>query len=203
MKNNKVPLILSIVALLGVVLLFVDRLSNKSPKQDKNQTEQVTSSQKIVFVNLDTVLNHYDLYNALSLKLMEKQSELEKELQSKTLSLQNRAYKLQQDYAQHLITSATYQEKAQKLSDEQYQLQVWQEEKTYELTDDQMALTQRIYDSIINVVNEINADKKYNLVISNSLGGTLLYGDPEWNITDTVVSVLNSKLPDNFLDSIQ
>ncbi|MBN2890612.1 MAG: OmpH family outer membrane protein [Bacteroidales bacterium] len=201
MKTNKISLIISIVALVGVLLLFVDKLSNKtgSTNNDENSTE-IVNNLGIVYVNLDTVLNNYDLYNALSLGLMQKQQDLEKELQSKMLSLQNRAYQLQSQYSQHLITTQNYQDKAQNLSDEQMQLQQWQEEKSYELQEDQMMLTQRVYDSIVNVVNEVNINKQYNLVISNSIGGTLLYGNPDWNITDTIVTILNSKVDANFLN---
>lgn len=201
MKNNKISLIISIVALIGVILLLVDKVSNKSTNKKHSETEnlELAENTRIVYVNLDSVFNGYDLYNVLSLQLIQKQQDLEKELQSKMLSLQNRAYQLQQQYSQHLITTQNYQEKAQKMSDEQMQLQAWQEQKSYELNEDQMLLTERVYDSVVSVVNEINIDKKYDIIISNTAGGALLYGNPEWNITNQVIKMLNSKLDDSFM----
>lgn len=196
MKNNKISLVISLIALVGVIILLIGKFSNKS----QNGTAPANTNNgdlQIAYVNIDSAVNSYDLYNKLSLTLMQKQQDLEKELQSKMLSLQNRAYKLQQQYSQHLVTTQSYQEKAQKLSDEQVSLQSWQEQKSYELNEDQMNLTQRVYDSIVNVVNEINTDKKYDLVISNTTGGTLLYGNPAWNITNEVVKRLNSKVDAN------
>ncbi len=199
MKNDKISLIISIIALVGVIVLSIDRISNKSEKKDTDVPKTEMKNAEIVFVNIDSVLNRYDLYNVLSLQLIEKQQNLEKELQSKGLSLQNRAYKLQQQYAQHLITTQNYQEKAQKLTDEQMQLQTWQEQKALELNEDQMILTERVYDSIVSAVSTLNADKTYNLVINNATGGTLLYGDPELDITEAVIELLNKDVNTNAL----
>ena len=199
MKNNKITLIISIVALVGVILLFVDKLSHKTPDSDKNTSTHTSGDISIAYVNLDSVLNNFDLYNVLSLNLMEKQQDLESELQSKMLSLQNRAYQLQQQYSQHLITTQGYQEKGQKLSDDQMLIQQWQEEKMYELQEDQMLMEQRIMDSVKSAVTEVNANKQYDLILNNSAGITLFYGNPDWNISDTVISILNNKIDINSL----
>lgn len=193
MKNNKLSLIISIIALIGVILLFVFHFSGN--KSDKNEQTKVAKNSAIVYVNMDSVLTSYDLYNALSLQLGKKQQDLQKQLQSKMLSLQNRAYQLQQKFSQHLITTQDYQTKGQKLTDEQNQLQKWQQTKAMELQEDETNLNQRVYDSIVNVVKIINKDKTYNLVISNATGGTLLYGDPDWDITAQVTKLLNDRAP--------
>lgn len=201
MKNNKISLIISIIALTGVILLLVKNFSHENHDADEHSsTTQNSGNLNIVYVNLDSAFSNYDLYNILSLNLGQKQQDLEKELQSKMLSLQNRAYQLQQQYSQHLITTQAYQEKGQKLSDDQMLIQQWQEEKLYELQEDQMLLEQRIYDSITVIINEINADKKYDLIITNTSMGTLLYGAPELNITNTVIELLNDKVDSNFLN---
>jgi len=151
MKNNKLPLIISLVALVGVILLLVFHFTEANNKDNKQKLE--TKNTTIAYVNIDSIVNNYDYYNALSLQLAKKQQDLETQLQSKMLSLQNRAYQLQQKMSQHLITSQDYQQKGQKLSDEQAQLQQWQQQKGLELQEDQMNLTNRVYDSIVNVVN--------------------------------------------------
>jgi outer membrane protein len=190
MKNNKISLFISIAALVGVVLLFIKVFTGS----DKKTPDVEQKDSKIVYVNLDSVLISYDLYNALSLQLQQKQTDLENQLNSKMLSLQNRANQLQNQYAQHLITTENYQTQAEKLSNEQLQLQQWQQDKSLELNEDQLALTQRVYDSIVSVVKYINADSKYDIIISNTTGGTLLYGNPNWDITTQVVKILNERV---------
>jgi outer membrane protein len=198
MKNNKISLIISIVALVGILMLFVDKLSNNDGDSNEgNQTTQISSDFKIAFVNVDTAMESYDLYNVLSLQLMQKQQDLENQLQSKMLSLQNRANQLQQQYGQHLITTQAYQEKGQNLSNEQIMLQQWQEEKMYELQEDQMLMLNQVSDSVMSVINEINKNKKYDYIINNTAGSTLLYGNEDFNITDEVIVLLNKKYNNN------
>jgi len=192
MKTNKLPLIISIVALVGVILLLINNIAKKTPS-DKNETTQTTGDISIAVYYLDTVVSKYDLYNQLSLELAQKQQDLEKELQSKMMSLQNRAYQLQTQYSQHLITSQKYQEQADKMTNEQMQLQQWQETKSYELNEDQMQLTERVYDSIMSVINTINADKKYNLIFGTPYGATISYADPNWDISPLVIKMLNER----------
>ena len=202
MKNNKISLIISIVALVGVLLLFVDKMSDKDNDSNNTHTPQATGDIKIAYVNLDSVLNDYDLYNVLSLQLTQKQQDLQNELQTKSLSLQNRANQLQQQYSQHLITTQTYQEKGQKMSDEQIQLQQWQETKAYELQEDQMLMTQRVLDSVNNIIAEFNANGKYDFIINTNFNNmALLYGNPNFNISDTIITLLNKKINTSALDS--
>jgi Skp family chaperone for outer membrane proteins len=200
MKTNKLPLIISIIALVGVILLLIDKVAKKTPSSKNDETTQTTGELNIAVYYLDTVVSKYDLYNQLSLELAQKQQDLEKELQSKMMSLQNRAYQLQTQYSQHLITSQKYQEQADKLTNEQMQLQQWQETKSYELNENQMQLTERVYDSIMSVVNTINVDKKYNLIFGTPYGATISYADPSWDISPLVIKMLNEKYS-NFSDT--
>ncbi|MEA3450271.1 MAG: OmpH family outer membrane protein [Bacteroidota bacterium] len=195
MKNNKLPLIISLVSLVGVILLFVFHFTGDNEKNQKQNLEPKNT--RIAYVNIDSVVNNYDYYNALSLQLAKKQQDLETQLQSKTLSLQNRAYQLQQKMSQHLITSQDYQKKGQKLSEEQAQLQQWQQQKGLELQEDQMNLTNRVYDSIVNVVNIINKNKDYDIIISNQYQGALLFANPDWNLSSQVIKILNERAPLN------
>jgi outer membrane protein len=176
-------------------MLFVAKFSGADKSADSQQVTDDVQKSKIAYVNVDSVLAYYDLYNALSLQLAQKQQDLQNQLQSKMLSLQNRAYQLQQQYSQHLITTQKYQEKAEKLQNEQMQLQQWQDQKALELNDEQMNMMNRIYDSLKAVVDVINADKKYDLIITNSTDGSgvLLYGNPDWNITNEVIELLNQR----------
>ncbi len=195
---KKVSLILNIILLSAVILLYVDRFAKKTPKKDKvnNNTSEaiVEDNADVVYIQMDSLISGYDLYNVLSLELMDKQKEFETQLNSKMLSYQNRTMKLQSDYEKHVITSANYQKKGEALMMEQQQIAMWREQKGMELMEDEQNLTLRILDSIINVVNEYNRDEQHKLIINNSFGGVLLYAGGSLNITDTILVGLNSKV---------
>ena len=200
MKINKLSLIISIVALVGVIVLLIAKLNGNTSTTTENVETTDNQVLNIAFVNLDTIAAKYDLYNVLSLQLTKKQQELDKQLQSKMLSLQNRANQLQSQFSQHLITSMTYQEKMQKLQDEQNQIQQWQQQKTFELQEDQMNMQKRIRDSLVSAINIYNKNGKYNIVLSDATEGTVLYVDKVIDISNDIAVILNERAP--VLDSL-
>jgi len=194
---KKASLILNIILVAAVVLLYVDRFANNGKKvktNKKTNNKEITTNgyPEIVYINMDSLVSGYDLYNVLSLELMQKKQGFETQLNSKMLSYQNRTMKLQSDYEKHVITSANYQKKAEAMMSEQQQIGAWQEQKSMELMEDEQNLTLRILDSIVNVVKEYNNDGRHKLVVNNSFGGVLLYGDTNLNITDTILATLNA-----------
>ena len=150
-------------------------------------------SSDIAYVNMDSLIDKYDLYNDLSTQLMAKQNQLEQELQTKQKSLERKAMDLENQYKKNLITPTRAQEVQQNLQIEQQRMLQWRDEKMMELNDDQAKISRMVYDSIQSYINEFNADKRYRFVISNSVGGVLLYGDKSADITETVLKALNSR----------
>ena len=180
MDFKKISIVLNIILIAAVVLLYVDRFANKKGSNTKN-----------VDTNVPT---NYDLYNKLKLDFMQKQQDFESQLNSKMLSYQQRATSLQNKYEKHLITAANYQQQGEILMGEQQQILQWKEQISYELMEDEQNITQRIYDSILVVVNEYNEKLNHKLIINNSFGGALLYGENTLNITDTITTILNDKV---------
>lgn len=192
MKN--ISIYLNIVLFVLVIILYVDRFAGGNDSENTNtNTESTANGLNVVYVNIDSLLDGYDLYNELSTQLMKKRNDLETNLASKSKSLERKALELQQKYEKRLITPTRAQEMQQNLMSEQQNLLAWKEQKSLELMEDEQNINRQVYDSIINFLKEYNADNRYNLIISNSLGGNLLYGDKNLNITDTVLTSLNKK----------
>lgn len=191
MNNNRLSLILSSVALIAVIVLYVLFFSLKDKKQNATIAPNGLT---IAYVNIDSVLDQYILYNKLSLEIDGKQKNLEKELQGKMLSLQNKVNKLQNQYEQRLITTQTYQEQLANLQREQETIEKWRQEKALELNDDLLKLQKRIYDSILNVIKTINKENKYSIIMANSTTGPILDADKTLDLTKEVIKILNDKV---------
>ncbi len=189
MKNSS-SLIISIIALLVAIIALIFIIAKK-PKTAQQTTSNAKANLSIAYVKLDTLLNHYDLYNALMIKYMNKEQEYNKQLQSKLMSIQQRSMKVQNDYSKGLITSATLQQKMQQLQNEQQSIQQWFNQKQQELANDQQMITSRVMDSINSAINQLNKDNKYQFIFLRS---AMLYGEPGADITDTLISILNSKV---------
>jgi len=193
MKNFS--LILNIVLFVAVILLYIDRFANnKNKANNKTETETTTNSDdvsQIVYVNLDTLLDSYGLYNDLMLDYYSKKDMLESQLKTKYASLERKSAELQQQFDSKLITTAKAQEKQQELGMEQQQIAVWQQEQSLALSEDEANINQRVYDSIQSVIKEYNLNKGHKLILSNSYGGVLLYGNKNLDITSTISDDLN------------
>lgn len=192
MKN--LSLILNIVLFVLVLLLYIDRFANNK-KGSNNDSELISTNgaepNQIVYVNLDTLLDNYSLYNELMVDYYAKQQLLESQMQTKYYALERKSAELQQKFNDKLITTATAQTQQEELYLEQQQLTVWQQEKSTELAEDEAGINQRVYDSIQSIIKYYNKDNRHKLIISNTYGGVLLQGDKSLNITDTLVSMIN------------
>ncbi len=201
MKNFSI--ILNIILLVAVTLLYVDRFANRknNSEQSKIEIDTTNGNTPIVFVNLDTLLNDYAMYNDLMLEFYDKKGALETQLKNKYAALERKSAELQQQYDSKLITTAKAQEKQQELYLEQQQITEWQQTQTLALAEDEADITKRVYDSIQSVLKNYNSDSKHKLIISNSYGGVLLHGDQNLDITTIVLDKLNKKYNKSSLDT--
>ena len=188
--KNKTSGILSIIAILLSLIALILVLAKK-PQKTPPVFRTTSTNLKVAYVKLDTLLNNYDLYNSLMIQYMKKEQTYQKELQSKALSIQQRSMKLQNDYNKGLITSVAFQQKMQKLQNEQQGIQQWYNQKQQELANDQAMITQRVMDSLNSAIDEFNKDKHYQFIFLKS---AMLYGDTLADITDTLVNLMNAKL---------
>ncbi len=188
--KNKTSGVLSIIAILLSLIALIFVLAKK-PQKIQTAVQTKPTNLKVAYVKLDTLLNNYDLYNNLMIQYMKKEQTYQKELQSKALSIQQRSMKLQNDYNKGLITSVTFQQKMQKLQNEQQGIQQWYNQKQQELANDQAMITQRVMDSLNSAIRELNKDKRYQFIFLKS---AMLYGDTLADITDTLVNLMNAKL---------
>ena len=191
--KNKTSGVLSIIAILLSLIALIFVLAKK-PQKSVKPVKSTSVNLKIAYVKLDTLLNNYDLYNSLMIQYMKKEQTYQKELQSKALSIQQRSMKLQNDYSKGLITSASFQQKMQKLQNEQQGIQQWYNQKQQELANDQNMITQRVMDSLNSAIREFNKDQRYKFIFLKS---AMLYGDTLADVTDTLVNLMNAKLQTN------
>lgn len=176
---KQLPTVLSVLALAGVIALFVmrgqggDQTSDKSAKAD---TEEVSASGKIAFVNIDTLQAHYTYF-------LEKKDELETHQKSMSNELKRSQKKFQEDYlaAQRkaqagTLTQAEYESSVKKLTQMQQSLEARDAALTEQLLKEQDKFNKDLKDKLDNYLEEYNKDKGYDYILSYSktLGSILL-----------------------------
>lgn len=149
--------------------------------------QQVISS-NIAYVQVEAVLAQCDLYKTEGVALQEKTEKAQKSWAQREKGLQAEAAQLQEKYQKGLITSRdaqTQQENIQKKA-ESYQANAQKEAQT--LDEENYVFTNRAQDLLQRAVQEINADKKYKLIINAT---ALIDADTTLNITPAVLAKVN------------
>lgn len=195
-KENSNRIISGVLAL-AVIVLFVLHFSGKNDKVVENQPVQSgilagnTSEVKIAYVFVDSVLANYDYYKILTDRLMSKKSGLERELTGKGEAFQKEVNDFQYKVEKKLITSWDAEAKQKQLTEQQQVLQNLQADMQNKLARDEQEVTVQLHDSVLSAVNAVNSKLGYNLVLSNTFGGGLLYADDYMNITRQVLDRMN------------
>ncbi len=198
MKN--ISLYLNIVLFVAVTLLYVDRFGNAG--DDHNSGENVASLEQdssvlnaeIVFVNVDSLLSGYDYYNDLKTQLLKQQQQLEANLNSKSKAFERKTLEFQQKVEKHLVTQRQGQEMQQQLYVEQQNLLQLRDQLQMQLMEQEQSMNKMMYNEIHAYLAEYNKTANHKYIISNATGGsTLLFGEPELNITNIIMAGLNTR----------
>ena len=149
----------------------------------------------IAIVNVDTLLNSYDLALEENERLMRKQEDIRLDLNQRANSLQNEMIDFQKKLENQAFLSRERAEAEQRrLLKKEQDLQLLSQEKEQEYMLEQQQVGLRVQDSINSVIRALNATGKYHLVISTSaLNNNVLFAAPEYDITAEAIELLNER----------
>ena len=149
----------------------------------------------IAVINVDSLLQSYDLNLEESDRLMRKGEDMRLDLNQRANSLQNEMIDFQKKLENQAFLSRERAEAEQRrLVKKEQDLNVLAQEKEQELMLEQQQLSVRLLDSVNSVVRTLNADGKYHLVITTSaLNNNVLFAAPEYDITAEAIELLNER----------
>lgn len=188
---KKAPLIISIIALLGVILLFVQQNSTSTPKKTKKKNSEIVN---IAYVKLDTLIDSYHFFNEKKTVLLAQGQEKQQDLESRFQALQRKAYNIQSQVQNRMMTPSRAQKKQEQLALEQQK--IMEDKQTYELEIMEMNqdLMRQVLDSIKNYVKIYNQDYGFDMIMTNdTLGSTVLYAEEQMDITPDIIDGLNKR----------
>lgn len=193
MKN--LSLILNAVLIVAVgVLYYLHFSSGHNTKKSKgSESTQVASGVPIVFINIDTLLNNYEYYADLQDEILNKQSELEAQLNSRTRTYDKNAKDYQDKVNKGLVTRREAAELEQSLYQEQQEILQLRDQLAAELQEEELVRNRRLIENIMVFLKEYNKDYNYQYIFSNSFGSNILYAGDSLDITNSVLEGLNKQ----------
>ena len=164
----------------AAMFLIAGCKGNGATQPAENAPAQAVGSSDIAFVQVEAVLAQSDLFQSEGAALQEKTKKAQEGWAKKERDLQSKAAQLQEKYQKGLITTANAQSEQEKIQRQiaNYQSVAQKEAQTLD----------EAQDLIHRAVQELNADKKYKLILNAT---SLVDADSLLDITPLVLAKVN------------
>lgn len=190
-----ISLILSVIAILGLVALFVMEFIDKDePAEIQSELDLPVSSSgsnSIVFINSDLILEQYALVDKMAAQL-----EKDSQIKDADFAAKQRAYEQDAQYFQEQVQQqAISEQSAQLIYDQlmakQQELMQLQEQYSAELAQKEYNMNLVLLDSVRNYVYRLNKKYKYDYILSYNMVGNIILAKDTFDITQPVLEGLN------------
>jgi outer membrane protein len=201
MKQDTLSLILSIVAaaiscalLILFFTLVMPKMNGKAKKAADGANTTMTTTGQIAYIQLDSLMNQYDMYNDLSSALQSKATKVQSDLQRRGNKLNSDMEVFQNSVNKGLMIRSEAERQQQALLQRQQTLQNEANTKQQELAEENQVMLNKVIDALQSFIASYNADKGYSLIfVTSGTPGTILVGDPAMDITEEVVKGMNEE----------
>ena len=194
--EKKLPLILSIVALAGVIALAIVQFTKGgAAKPAPVKTEATAQQGAIVYFDMDRVLAEYDMANDLRSVFETKANSINQEVQRRVNKFQKDYNAFQDKINKGLMTQATAQVQGQKLQEQQASVEQYANQKQQEILEEQQVMLNQISDAIKSFVDDYNLTMGYAMILvtqGDILPAPVVTGSAELDITDALIEGLNA-----------
>jgi len=196
MKN--LSLIINAVLAVAIVVLFVLVLSNKSNSATKHAVTGkdtiISGKLPIAYVNVDSLLLHYQFAKDANESLIRKQEESRASVNSKAIQFKKERDEFQRKYqANAFISHDRAEQEAARIEKMDLDLRKLDEELSKNLMQIQQKMSEQLRDTINVFFKGFNKDHKYQMIISNTSNDNILYADKGYDITEEVTKALNER----------
>ena len=183
-------------------LFLISCNSQKAPVQE-GKTEAVAfqatgiipsvADGSIVYVELDSLMQNYQMTIDLTGELEEKMKKLDADLSNRQRRFQTNFNDFQNKYQKGLETRAKLAEMQEQLARDEQELMQLAERFRMEMAEEQAVMQRKIIQAIMDYLKEYNKEKGYKYILGNTFDAKILYADPALDITASVLDGINAK----------
>ena len=187
--TTKLSSIATAAAIISVMSACKDK--NAAPSTAaKTETVAVSASEKIVYVNSDSLLTKYQYFKDVQVKLQGKAKSAQQDMASKAQAYQREVaqYQAQANTLPADQRAAT----EERLGRKQQELQAYQQNAGSALQTEQATENEKLYDKIADYLKTYAKKKGFKMVLSYSKANpTILFADESLDVTSEVIIGLN------------
>ena len=161
----------------------------------KFDTSKITAvAGDIVYLQLDSLIVNYDMYNDLMTAFQNKVQGIQDDLQKRQRKLESDAKAFENQYQKGLLTRSAAEEQSNKLAQRQQNLQTDAAKKDQEIQEEQAVLNNQVYYAVKDFIEKYNEEHQFALILTTSAAtNTVLNVNPGLDITADVLKGLNEE----------
>lgn len=194
---KKTTLILSIAAFVLSVAVAIVTLTKDGKTSDTTvvSSDEVTASAgDIVYVQIDSLIFQYDMFNDLKNEFEGKAQKVHDELNRKGRKLESDIKNFENSVQKGLMTRSAIESKQQELLKRQQDLNTLMQQKQAELLEEESVMNNQVMYAINTYLEKYNEEKKFSLIFTTSgATNTIIIGNKALNVTAEVVEGLNAE----------
>lgn len=180
-------------AVASLFILTQCNSSNAAQEAAAPAVAETANSPKIVYVNLDSLMNKYNLAKDINKEMMRKEENIKMTLSKKADEMKKEQADFEYKYKNNVFsTPERAQEEYNRLAKKQQEILQLEQRLTMEFEQEGLEKNKALRDSIANFIKEYNSTKGYDYILTK-LGDNLLYANETLDITQEIVDGLNSK----------
>ena len=194
---KKTTLILSIAAFvisLAVAIVTLTKDGKTSDTTVVSSNEVTASAGDIVYVQIDSLIVQYDMFNDLKNEFEGKTQKVQDELNRKGRKLESDIKNFENSVQKGLMTRSAAESKQQELLKRQQDLNTLMQQKQAELLEEESVMNNQVMYAINTYLEKYNEEKKFSLIFTTSgATNTIIIGNKALNVTAEVVEGLNAE----------
>ncbi len=208
---NKISPIISVLALVGVVILFIIQGSKgkttAEPKKSANEKIKQMSEEmdarplKIMHVRLDSLLAKYEGHKADVARLESKAKSIDADLARKAKVFEEN-YRVLEEEAKNLSQDQLRAAQADLMQKEE-EIYRYREMKKQELLMEETQITGKFRKLLDDVISDIKSEFEVDYIWLYDIQSPILHANPSFDITDLVLEKLNTKTEEMKKDADQ
>jgi len=175
----------------AVIALFVLHFAGNKKQAPAVQKPVEVGTGEVVYINIDSVNEHYELIKILKDSLEAEQQKQEIVFNNRQKALETKAANFEKNYSSGSLTPQQAQYAQQSIQEESTRLQRDYSNYMEDFQARYAAALEQMADSLNAAAKRVNASYNASYIFTYQSGGQLLYADPAHDITVEVLDELN------------
>lgn len=194
MKN--ISYVINGVLAIAIIILFILFFTNKNQPVENPSLKfekDSTFNLPVAYVNIDSVLINYQYAKEANDAFMKKTESSRNSINNKQKGVEREYADFQRKLQNNSLTQEAAEQENARIQKLAADLQQTAGRLDNELTLEQMKINNQLADSVRLVIKEYNKKANYHIIFSNSGLDNILYAQPQYDITNKIIALLNQR----------